>query len=102
MQLTNQSKGSNPQKVPGNAKNEKPSSPKHDVKMWVKKSKDGKNKETTVLSNGSSTSNSSPKQPFSFRTKSQSFNDREVADSKSKPTPVVNNTHLPKLQIGAI
>ncbi|KAL7166096.1 hypothetical protein ACSBR2_036884 [Camellia fascicularis] len=90
---TNQSKGPKPQKGLGKAKNEKPSSPKLASTTLVRKSKDGKDMETaSALPNGSLASNSCPKQSITLGTKSRSFNDREVADSNSKPI----NARIPK------
>ncbi|CAL5440257.1 unnamed protein product [Camellia sinensis] len=90
---TNQSKGPQPQKGLGKAKNEKPSSPKLASTTLVRKSKDGKDMETaSALPNGSLASNSRPKQSITLGTKSRSFNDREVADSNSKPI----NARIPK------
>ncbi|CAL5431426.1 unnamed protein product [Camellia sinensis] len=94
---TDHSKGLKPQKGQGKAKIEKLSSPKHAGATWVKKSKDGKDMETTSAhSNGSLASNSCPKQPFALRTMGRSFNDREVIDSNSKPRPALINARIPK------
>ncbi|KAL7181896.1 hypothetical protein ACSBR1_040748 [Camellia fascicularis] len=94
---TGHSKGLKPQKGQGKAKNEKLSSPKHAGAAWVKKSKDGKDMETTSAhSNGSLASNSCPKQPFALRTMGRSFNDRELIDSNSKPRPALINARIPK------
>uniref|UniRef100_A0A5B7ACT4 TPX2 C-terminal domain-containing protein n=1 Tax=Davidia involucrata TaxID=16924 RepID=A0A5B7ACT4_DAVIN len=85
---TGHSKRSKPQKGQGKVKNEKPLSLQHGSATWVKKSKDGKNSETTsAVSNGSFASNSHPKHSFALGTKSRSFNDRQVADINSKPAP---------------
>ncbi|PSS01122.1 Protein WVD2-like [Actinidia chinensis var. chinensis] len=88
---TDQSKGAKSQKAQGKTQNEKSFSPRHAVTTLVRKSKDGKGIETnSSLSNSSFASNSCPKQPLAVGTKSRSFHDSEVADSKSKPTPAVN------------
>ncbi|KAF8389122.1 hypothetical protein HHK36_025808 [Tetracentron sinense] len=60
---TNHSK---PQKGQGKSKNEKPSSPKHVVATWVKKSKDGKHEEA-----------------MSPATNRKSFNDSQAVDCNS-------------------
>ncbi|GMQ03116.1 hypothetical protein CsSME_00049047 [Camellia sinensis var. sinensis] len=49
----------------------------------------------SALPNGSLASNSRPKQSTTLGTKSRSFNDREVADSNSKPI----NARIPKTKL---
>ncbi|XP_057478918.1 protein WVD2-like 5 isoform X2 [Actinidia eriantha] len=94
---TDRSKVPKPQNGSRKAKIEKPSSPKHAQTMWVKKSKDGKDMKTTsAISNGTLPSNTHPKQAFADRTKNRSFNDKEVADSNTKPAPSGINARVPK------
>ncbi|XP_077220363.1 protein WVD2-like 5 isoform X2 [Tasmannia lanceolata] len=60
---------------------EMPSSPKHVVTTWVKKTKDGKQADATShVSNGSLTSTSRSKQPFSLSINRVSFNGRQSVD----------------------
>ncbi|XP_058200675.1 protein WVD2-like 6 isoform X1 [Rhododendron vialii] len=97
MKEADHSKDPKTQKGPSMAKAEKSSRPKAVVTTSVKKGKDGKGVETnTADSNGSLASNSHPKQSFALGTKSGSFNDREVADRNSKPTPVPIHARVTK------
>ncbi|KAA8521571.1 hypothetical protein F0562_012244 [Nyssa sinensis] len=87
---TDHLKHSKPQKGQGIANNENPLRIQHASTAWMKKSKDGKDAVTTsAISNGSLPLNSHPKQPFSLNTKNRSFNDRQAADSDSKPAPTL-------------
>ncbi|XWS26223.1 hypothetical protein CRYUN_Cryun26dG0012900 [Craigia yunnanensis] len=73
-------KQSKPQKVQGKTKNEKPSGPKNVSSALVKKSKDGKNAEATVIaSNGGSVATNSS---LKHHLESRSFNERQANASK--------------------
>lgn len=100
MKEADHSKDPKTQKGPSMAKAEKSSRPKAVVTTSVKMGKDGKDVETnTADANGSLASNSHPKQSFSLGTKSRPFNDREVADRNSKPTPVPIHARVNKVNI---
>ncbi|XP_052209016.1 protein WVD2-like 6 isoform X2 [Diospyros lotus] len=86
-----QSKNPKPQKGEGKMKNENCSSPKHTVTMLKKKDPKGTDTNSSP-SNGSLASDSHPKQSFALGMRSKSTNDREVSDSKSKPTPNIRTT----------
>jgi len=96
------SKGPKSQKGQSNAKNDKPSSPKCESTTGVKKSKDGKDAEkTSALPNGSSATNSRPKEPLSHVTKSRSSNGKEATGTNSKPVPAKAYVRVPQQSINS-
>lgn len=54
---------------------------------------------TKVKESSSLASELQAKQPFALRTRSMSFNDRQVTGSKTKPTPAPDKAHLSKVKI---
>ncbi|KAM7513271.1 hypothetical protein LguiB_012146 [Lonicera macranthoides] len=90
-------KNSKVQKGIGKVKNEKPLGPKNAAGTGVKKSKNGKDVQTTsAVSSSLSASDSRPKQPFPLRTKGASSNDRQIAGNNSKPAPALSKAHQSK------
>ncbi|XP_058222670.1 protein WVD2-like 5 isoform X2 [Rhododendron vialii] len=96
------SKGPKQEKSQSKEKNDKPSSTKCAATTGLKKSKDGKDMETTsALPNGSSASNSRPKEPLSHATKSRSSNGKVVSGINSKPAPTKVYVRLPKESVNS-
>ncbi|KAK5773127.1 protein WVD2-like 6 isoform X2 [Gossypium arboreum] len=90
------SKQSEPGKVQGKTKNEKPSVPKKVSPALVKKHKDGKITKATVPApnGGSVATNPRMKQPL----KSRSLNERQANVSKHSEKPDAGNAEKPKLK----
>ncbi|KAF7139353.1 hypothetical protein RHSIM_Rhsim07G0157700 [Rhododendron simsii] len=96
------SKGPKQEKGQIKEKNDKPSSIKCAATTGVKKSKDGKDMETTsALPIGSSASNSRPKEPLSHATKSRSSNGKEVSGINSKPAPAKVYVWVPQVSVNS-
>lgn len=96
-------KNSKVQKGIGNVKNEKPLGPKNAAGTGLKKSKNGKDVQTTsAVSSSLSASDSRPKQPFPLRTKGASSNDRQIAGNNSKPAPALSKAHQSKVSVDNI
>ncbi|XP_012463617.1 protein WVD2-like 6 isoform X1 [Gossypium raimondii] len=89
-------KQSEPDKVQGKTKNEKPSVPKKVSPALVKKRKDGKIAKATVPApnGGSVATNPRMKQPL----KSRSLNERQANVSKHSEKPDAGNAEKPKLK----
>nr|GLL37910.1 protein WVD2-like 5 isoform X2 [Ipomoea trifida] len=78
-------KSEKPQKAPGKLKNGKPSSIGHTVVSGLKKGNDGKHGlSSSVISNGTITSESLSKQPTALSAKSKSFNERKATERNPK------------------
>lgn len=100
MKKRDSSKGPKQEKGQIKEKNDKPSSINCAATTGVKKSKDGKDMETTsALPIGSSASNSRPKEPLSHATKSRSSNGKEVSGINSKPAPAKVYVWVPQVNI---
>ncbi|KAI8547484.1 hypothetical protein RHMOL_Rhmol07G0199500 [Rhododendron molle] len=96
------SKGPKQEKGQNKEKNDKPSSTKCAATTGVKKSKDGNDMEmTSALPNGSSASNSLPKEPLSHATKSRSSNGKEVSGINSKPAPAKVYVRVPQESVNS-
>ncbi|XP_019173980.1 PREDICTED: protein WVD2-like 5 isoform X3 [Ipomoea nil] len=83
-------KSEKPQKAPGKLKNGKPSSTGHTVGSGLKKGNDGKHGlSSSVISNGTITSEPLSKQPTALSAKSKSFNERKAIERNPKPAPSI-------------
>nr|GMD44112.1 protein WVD2-like 5 isoform X1 [Ipomoea batatas] len=83
-------KSEKPQKAPGKLKNGKPSSTGHTVVSGLKKGNDGKHGlSSSVISNGTITSESLSKQPTALSAKSKLFNERKATERNPKSAPSI-------------
>lgn len=91
MEKADESEGPIPQKGQGKVKHEESSNNKHTAMAVVKMTKNGKDMESSTLSNGSLASNSRPKQPLAPKTKNKPLIDKGATQGNSKPALTVNN-----------